>query len=401
MTKSVQKFFSKIAAFSLLASVASPALAADSNLMLTGNGAFSANNVDVEMTHDTTVVQSNTADVSNYITADSSTGGNDASFNTGGDVTVWTGDASTSVEVNNLLNKNVASVGCCELGDLDVLVSGNGAYADTSVGFTVDNSTELFQENDADVTNRVDAGSTTGANGTSFNTGGDTVVKTGTAVTDVMLTTAANANTATVGGGTGSGSGDVSLRLFGNGAFSDNDVDVDLDRQTVLVQSNYADVYNRVDADAKTGWNDSGYNTGGETAILSGNAGALVSVDNFLNFNAADVDCDCLVSDLLTKVDGNGAYSDSRVDADLTDSLSVFQDGNEAWLTNKVDGNAKTGANSTAFSTGDVDGDPFIHTGRSVSDVMVTNASNMNVYGTGAWEMPTLEWDWDMNWLHL
>lgn len=399
MTQFRKKFFSALASGALLLNVVTP-VAAESTLQITGNGANSTSNVNVELEQQTTVVQSNSAVVTNNIDADAKTGGNTADYNTGGDVTIWTGDADTDVSVANLLNKNVATVDCCDLGDFDVLISENGAESDNQIDLTVneeEGGTEVFQENLAVVTNNVDADAKTGGNSTGWNTGGDVAIRTGTADTSVEVLTAANANFATIGGEE-EGGGELSMRIIGNGAYSDNSIAVELEHQLTVVQENLAVVTNNIDADAKTGYNDADYNTGGDTTILTGDADTDVTVDNWLNFNAADVNCFCLFSDLLAKIDGNGYESDNQIDADLDDVLEVFQGGegpgNDAVLTNNVDGDSKTGYNGTDWNTGDPDGDPIVLTGNADSVTDVYNAANMNVYGDFG-----LEFDWDFGWL--
>jgi len=101
------------------------------------------------------------------------------------------------------------------------------------------NQTFLNQDNNANIKNDVDAKAKTGNNDASYNTGGDSIIVTGNATTNVGVQNKANANFATIGGGNG-GAGGSSVRVTGNGAFSDNNVNLDNASAIVLDQSNNA-----------------------------------------------------------------------------------------------------------------------------------------------------------------
>ena len=109
MTNFKKQVFSVITAGVMIANIATPALA-ETTIQITGNGADSSNWSTVAQTNTTTVSQNNSANVTNNVNADAKTGGNDANFNTGGDVQVITGNATTDVDVTNALNTNPANV---------------------------------------------------------------------------------------------------------------------------------------------------------------------------------------------------------------------------------------------------------------------------------------------------
>ena len=309
-----------------------------------------------------------------------STGGNDANQNTGGDTAIRTGDADTSVAVVNDLNLNQATVDCCEAQETEVLIQGNGAYSDNTVELENIRDISVYQTNVADVSNDVDAQASTGKNDANQNTGGEVLITTGDASTDVEVSTAANANWAQVGWGSSDPSS-LSARIIGNGAYSDSLIDLDNIVTTALVQTNTADISNDVDASAKTGYNDANQNTNGDVLILTGNAEASVEVDNLVNFNWASIDCGCL-TDLSAKISGNGAYADSVIEAELEDVREVFQT-SVADLYNDVDAKAKTGKNDANQNTGKTEGiDPVtIWTGDSDSSTTVENTGNANTFG--------------------
>src|SRR5687768_11308617 len=67
------------------------------SLTISGNGSDSDSDIDVNRDNNTTVNQTNVANVDNNVNVSASTGGNSASDNTGGDVQLRTGNASTNV----------------------------------------------------------------------------------------------------------------------------------------------------------------------------------------------------------------------------------------------------------------------------------------------------------------
>jgi hypothetical protein len=394
---------------------------ATDTIIISGNGSGSDNTAEVELDNDTTVVQNNNARVYNDIDSSSSTGGNSANYNTGGDVLVSTGDAKSDVSVENLLNANKAFVDCCNQQDLDIEISGNGYDSDNTVKMEADDSDgsdiSVYQTNYAYVKNEVDADAKTGHNDANMNTGGDVAVITGDATSLVDVSTVANANWAKVGGD-GQGA-EISAKILGNGANTKNEIELELDNDISVIQDNAARIYNDVDADAKTGKNDANYNTGGDVLIATGDALTDVKVDNMVNFNWADVDCGC-VEDLLVKIAGNGYDSDNTIDLDNTGDLEAFQD--NAWCAKQdqvelfsllsfgegrrgykcetdVDAEAKTGRNDVSMTTGDVDGgDPAILTGDAWSFVDVSNSGNVNIFGEDAPELPfDLDFHFDLD----
>lgn len=289
MTDLQKKLASAIAAGAILFNTAIPILAQSTELVVIGNGAETDNDIQISQVSTTSVVQTNVASISNDVDADSDTGGNDASYNTGGAVSVKTGDASTGVGISNTANSNVAEIeGCCA-ADVSVEVSGNGWDSDNTAKLNLVNTTEVFQTNFAKIKNEVDADSDTGDNDAKYNTGGDVSIETGDADTAVLIENKANSNSARIGGSGGSGS--ISLKIIGNGAESDNDIELALVRSLSLIQDNLADIKNEVDADADTGDNDAKYNTGGAVDVLTGDATVGVGIDNMANFNYADLNC--------------------------------------------------------------------------------------------------------------
>lgn len=367
-------------------------------IVVSGNGSNSDNTVKVEQSSSTAVVQNNEAEVSNKVTSSSSTGGNDANDNTGGDVIIRTGNAESETTVENMLNQNAASVDCCEsANDVKVTISGNGTHSDNDIELGLEDSKELFQTNKANVYNNVESKAKSGDNEAKRTTGGDVTIYTGDATAKSDVSTSANANHATIGGGVHSSTGSLSAWIAGNGADSDNDIELGVAKATSIQQDNAARVMNWVDSFGGTGWNEASDNTGGEVRIVTGDAKAETIVDNMVNFNAADIDCGCVL-DTTAKISENGSDSDNEIRAEIEDEREVFQDGS-AYLKNDAEAEAKSGDNDAKYNTGSVEGsDPYIYTGDATSSTEVENSSNMNVFG-GGWTMPEVEVNF--NWAHF
>ncbi len=366
-------------------------------ITVTGNGASSLNSVNLSSNTTTVVNQTNNLNVNNDVDAKATTGGNSANYNTGGNVTVNTGAANTSVNVSTAANVNKANVDCCNKGGAtNVTVDGNGAKSLNAVDLNKDKTIVLSQDNNAYVTNDVNAKADTGKNDASFNTDGNVTINTGKATTNVSVDTKANANVAKIGGGQGASNGDT-VTITENGVGSANFVGLGLSSAIVLAQDNAAKINNDVDAKANSGKNDATFNTGGEVTINTGAAKTNVDVNNLVNFNAADVDCGCLLDGVDVKIGKNGVGSDNEVAADLSNGLWVAE-GNAAALNNDVDGNAKTGKNDASFNTGDPSGDPSVVTGAADSQTDVSNAGNVNLYNQGATLHLPGDWNFDFQW---
>ncbi len=376
MTNLKKQLFSAMTAGAVILSMGAPALASTTT-EISGNGAFSDNFATINQSSDTTIRQNNDADVDNNIDVDANTGNNSASFNTGGDVEIKTGDANTSVNVQNVLNSNKAKVDCCKSEGSSVLIEDNGAFSDNVVDIENDNTIDIDQDNDADVDNDIDVDADTGNNTADFNTRGDVSIQTGDANTKVNLRTIANANSASIGNGHNRSSGSFSAKILDNGAFSDNFITADLDQDTEIDQDNDADIDNDVDVDAETGDNTASFNTRGDVEIETGDANAEVIVDNLVNFNHADVDCGCAF-DALAKIDDNGAESLNVIDLTLDDTTDLDQD-NDADLDNDIDvRDLETGDNFAGFNTR---GDTEIETGDADSRIRIQNTANANIIG--------------------
>jgi hypothetical protein len=179
MHKFKKAALSAVAVAGLTASFLAPSAFADTSILISGNGYRSDNSVSVDQNSSTTVVQSNDATFVNNVTTSNNTGGNSASRNTGGDVTIVTGDAESFVDISNSANRNELSIsgcGTCGHGGSDILIVGNGAHSDNRVDVDSDHEKFFGQFNDADFRNSVNTHNNTGGNsagGGGYNSGYD------------------------------------------------------------------------------------------------------------------------------------------------------------------------------------------------------------------------------------
>ncbi len=272
---------------------------------VSGNGVKSDNDVTVNAGNNVTVNQDNYAYIKNKVKVDQDTGNNEANKNTGGDVSVTTGDAKSGVWVSNAANANSAEVSSANGGGtFSVTVTGNGVNSDNDVLLKLGNKVKIDQDNNAKISNDVYVEQDTGNNDAKDNTGGEVSITTGDATSNVNVSNEANANLAEV-----DPCGcilDGSIKVAGNGVDSNNDVTLSLGGPTDVNQDNNFSCgkgkdnrgewtqdgdgkknCNDVYVDQDTGNNDANKNTlfNGEPSITTGDASSDVKVDNTANSN--------------------------------------------------------------------------------------------------------------------
>nr|OGC89446.1 MAG: hypothetical protein A2V48_03490 [Candidatus Amesbacteria bacterium RBG_19FT_COMBO_48_16] len=266
--------------------------AGDTTVKIAENGAESENEVELELENEIDIYQDNFAKVKNEVDADAETGENDANQNTGGDVLVSTGKASTTVEVSTLANANMAVVGGGDNdgGSLSAWIVGNGYDSENEIELELEKETLITQDNFAKVKNEVEAEAETGENDANQNTGGDVLIGTGDAKTWVEVDNMVNFNSAEVDCGCLL---DLFAKIGENGADTENEIEAELESEKNVYQGwgeygNFAFLLNDVDGDSETGENDVDQNTGdpeGDPGILTGDALDHVAVSNSGNVN--------------------------------------------------------------------------------------------------------------------
>src|SRR3989344_6707187 len=101
-----KKIATAIVTGSILGATLLPAAAlADTSCEISGNGAHSHNSCRIRISRSVRIRQSNSSIIRNRVWVDVDTGGNRANNNTGGDVTITTGEATSSVTITNEVNQ--------------------------------------------------------------------------------------------------------------------------------------------------------------------------------------------------------------------------------------------------------------------------------------------------------
>jgi hypothetical protein len=163
--------------------------------------------------------------------------------------------------------------------------------------------------------------------------------------------------------------------VTGNGADSNNSVDVGETSATQLFQTNRADIDNKIQADAYTGKNEATKNTGGDTAVQSGDALIGVTITNEAGINVARVGGSNVAgTELSARILGNGADSHNNIGLENTTVMEVVQS-NSSDIFNGVHADAKTGANDLRKNTG---GSTILLTGDAEVGVAIDNAADFN-----------------------
>jgi hypothetical protein len=172
------------------------------NALIGGNGASSFNNIGLTTQQSATVVQNNDAYITNNVYSTAMSGNNIADNNTGGSVTVGTGNASSNTTVNNTANFNVASLDSF-MTNLSANISGNGFDSLNNIQANLGSSSQIFQGgnegsgNLAVIDNNLDDPfALTGENMAGGNTGGNSNILSGSAATNSVIHNQVNANIA-------------------------------------------------------------------------------------------------------------------------------------------------------------------------------------------------------------
>lgn len=202
MSKIAYKVGAGIVTASLLLSSVATSAFADVAAEISGNGAGSYNSIYIKHKNKCSVYQKNTTEVLTEVESQAHTGGNTANGNTGSDVTIDTGNATSTVGVTVEGGSNIATNPCCcecqtcdiHLWAQGVVISENGEDSVNSVTVRKKKSSSVKQKNETGVLSAVLSKAKTGKNKAKYNTGGIVDVTTGNAVSivDVLVTAPSN-----------------------------------------------------------------------------------------------------------------------------------------------------------------------------------------------------------------
>jgi hypothetical protein len=175
---------------------------ADVTAEISGNGSGSTNTIYIKNKSNCKVYQKNSTAVLTEIESSASTGGNTANGNTGGDVTIDTGNATSTVGVSVEGSTNTASNPCCcqcgqcesQPAEQTALISGNGESSINTATLIKKKTSDVKQRNRTEVGTGVLSKAKTGRNKAKNNTGGTVDVTTGNAVSTVTVDVFAPSN---------------------------------------------------------------------------------------------------------------------------------------------------------------------------------------------------------------
>ena len=254
-------------------------------IVVSGNGSDSQSTVDSSVSQTTSVEQTNQASVENSVSLDSNTGGNEASGNTGEEVSIATGNIDTNLAVENALNNSSVETPCCET-DTEVVIAGNGSGSTNTVDILNENSNEISVSQTGNIVNDIQGVANTGGNKANDNNAnvsidtGNIVVRGGVVNGPV--------NTVSVSSGAGSG---VSLNISGNADSSQNIVLGSFINKSSVRTFFSANIINNIDWNLNTGRNEASGNNG-DVSIRTGDIFFDFLIKNGpLNFGGIKTNC--------------------------------------------------------------------------------------------------------------
>ena len=317
---------------------------ADTSITNTGNGPYSDSSGTANIITNNDTTQNNDGTLENTINFLADSGHNETSRNTGGESSITTGDANVAANLLTFLNNNIAggvvfgvvnifgdlvgdiilpddvfnkfACGTCG-ADTNIVNSGNGAGSDNNGLVNNETNNNVFQSNDATITNNLYLEAESGNNSASKNNQGDVNITTGESLVDASILNIANMNL--LGGNMWlviiNEAGNWVGKLFGassadflagsegiefainpngvidvinsnNGPYSTNNGEVNSITNNNLTQTNNANVVNNLNLSANTGKNEADKNNG-NVSISTGDAEAIANIVNFVNNNIA------------------------------------------------------------------------------------------------------------------
>jgi len=266
------------------------------------------------------------------------------------------GDSNTMLTIKNKTAALVTSFAMMAYTVMPVFAAVEGQATNDTTGANSDNvstisvqqSSTLVQNNNANIDNKVQLQLNTGNNTANKNTG-DGSVKTGSVAFGTALSNKVNSNVASLDA-CGGCDMDIQTSNTKTGADSWNETEVELVKTNDVFQTNKADVDNTVKADVNTGGNKANKNTT-SGSVLTGDVEGTVLVDNVLNRNLASMRGGNGGSTLDASNDTTGADSDNESSIDVIFANLVSQS-NWADVDNDVDLDINTGNNTANKNTG-------------------------------------------------
>ncbi len=391
----------------------------------------------INVNNQETISNQNSGNIKNEINADVVSGKNKTNYNTGSG-TVITGKVNSAVNVLNFLNSNINSsnwwlkslnvfgnwTGNIILpkmtnpnlteasSTIDVSSGDTGANSTTTSETNVTNSLNIKNQNQAVITENVNAQTNTGDNKASDNGGsgvlafGDAKVRTNELnVADLNVTgnswwmVVVNKFGDWAGSTVGSPSDMFIDNLenttvytpYGSGVVVNNqhtpsattsDTQVNVNNEADITSTNTAEISNKLNVNAVSGENESQYNTG-HAYITTGDIRVMNNLVNFANTNINVGNWLLTVVNVFGNWTGNLIFdqtASSTATASTTGSTTnsstdnSISNSNVSTTTNNASSSASSGENTANYNTGS----GIITTGAAVSVNNVNNQTNIN-----------------------
>jgi hypothetical protein len=256
-------------------------------LVVSGNGSGSDNQVGLRVENQTTVDQTNEANIENTVAEEANTGQNSASENSGGDVNIQTGDVSSYTSITNEINNSYVETGCCS-SSTKLTITENGSGSVNSIDLHQERSVNVNVVNNANVINEVKGSANTGQNKANKNTNANVSINTGSIR---IMNEIVNAPVNVSGVSVKAGLSGVSASIKNNGSGSVNLISTKFSDDVSVYVNHSSNIENYVLWEANTGGNEASGNSGGDVDISTGDIDIGVFVKNFVNIGGVKIDC--------------------------------------------------------------------------------------------------------------
>lgn len=277
-----------LAAISIYSFVFVP-LASASEITITGNGSDSTSQVQTQTDSNTQITQTNSADISNEVTAEANTGNNQASDNSGGDVSIETGDSDSHISVENSGNTSIVnSNDCCAENETGLNITGNGSNSDNQINYNQDNSNNVNVYQNANISTSIVGFINTGNNRANDNSGGSNTIITGDIhAAERIINGPINFSQITIS----PLNEKVTATIKDNGSDSDNNINYATNNNQFINVNNYSIIDNYSFWYLNTGNNEASDNRGGDVLIETGDIDFISVIKNFINKSVIEIDC--------------------------------------------------------------------------------------------------------------
>ena len=250
------------------------------------NNSGSTNTVTENVSSTQTTNQTNQADIGKSVNVSLNTGGNTVSSSTGNS-TINTGDTSFSTSVETAANTSVVDSGCCAEATPDpTKISDNNSDSTNTINTTSETTTVVDIDQNATITNKINATLSTGGNSISDSTGNSTITTGDVKVKGEINNGPINYADVTLGG---SGT-NVSTVITSNNSGSTNIIYNSFKNYSDINVNNSAKVKNLLSFLLDSG-NNSIENNIGSAKISTGDIFFVFKINNAINVSKITYAC--------------------------------------------------------------------------------------------------------------